>query len=754
MSWPLSQDYNEAIQNPASSLSDPKLKGGEPVVNSMGLPIPRSGNFADVYQFRDSEGKFWALKCFTRQVKGLQARYAKIDEHLGRVKLPFTVAFNYLPQGIRIRGQSYPLLQMEWVEGFTFNDFLRQNADKTAYLESLFLMWVRLSKRLRAAEVAHADLQHGNVLLVPGSKASTLGLKLIDYDGMWVPSLADRPSGEAGHASYQHPARRTGIYSSDVDRFPHLIIACAIRSLIVGGPDLWAKFDNGDNLLFREEDIRNPGNSALIKTLWDLNDPIVRPLLGHLVLSTKKPIADTPWLDELMANAESLALKAGQRRAVGQMLPYAAETAAPPPVVHPWQPTTPDEVFAALALPAGDDLHASPARMALSLYWIIPLAAVAFGVLLLGVGLFLLLSDRKPETTTKQTTVERTTQAAQPPPIPTKPAPPPIPVEVEPVIEALAVMPRELPPPKLSVLEAVWSVPGSAATGCFDFTGDGRHLFAAPIDSEMFIVYNALDGKKLSSFDATVGKIRAICPAGTDRAILNGYDNESGLFDVLTGDRIRRFQTPQGDPTPFSASPDGMDAICPGDQGWQVMRYGLDTGMSNNSWTDPDLNVKVLSVRYSPDGSRWIAVDEDGRIRIHSLKGDDQATMMDPSKTDRFAILSATNRRLISFGKSAEIRIWDVDARTVLHTLPGHTGGVRDAVVTPDDRWVFSVGADRKLRVWDVATGREEKEFDLPEIASCIRLSSKGDLVSTASANGPKAVVQLWHVLAKPQPAE
>ncbi len=47
MSWPLSQDYNEAIQNPASSLKDPALKAGEPVVNAMGLPIPRSGNFAE-----------------------------------------------------------------------------------------------------------------------------------------------------------------------------------------------------------------------------------------------------------------------------------------------------------------------------------------------------------------------------------------------------------------------------------------------------------------------------------------------------------------------------------------------------------------------------------------------------------------------------------------------------------------------------------------------------------------------------------
>ena len=51
MAWPLAQDYNEAIQSPASSFTDAELKQGEAVTNTLGLPMPRSGNFADVYEF-------------------------------------------------------------------------------------------------------------------------------------------------------------------------------------------------------------------------------------------------------------------------------------------------------------------------------------------------------------------------------------------------------------------------------------------------------------------------------------------------------------------------------------------------------------------------------------------------------------------------------------------------------------------------------------------------------------------------------
>ena len=71
MAWPLSQDYNEAIQNPASSFADVELRGGQPVVNALGMPMPRSGNFADVYAVATRERK-WAVKCFTREIPGLR----------------------------------------------------------------------------------------------------------------------------------------------------------------------------------------------------------------------------------------------------------------------------------------------------------------------------------------------------------------------------------------------------------------------------------------------------------------------------------------------------------------------------------------------------------------------------------------------------------------------------------------------------------------------------------------------------------
>jgi hypothetical protein len=305
MAWPLSQDYNEAIQSPAGNFADPDLKSGEAATNALGLPTPFSGNFADVYEVRGPNGGRWAVKCFTREVPGLRERYTEISRHLRLAKLPFMVDFSYLEQGIRVGGRWYPVLKMQWVEGLTFNQFVSQNLDKPAMLEALLQIWARMAKALRAAEVGHCDLQHGNVLLVPGPLTNSLALKLIDYDGMWVPALAGKSSGELGHPSYQHPQRlREQSYSIEVDRFPVLLIATALRSLKVQGKALWEKYDNGDNLLFKEADLRAPDQSKLFRELLLLGDLSSMQLTSAVQEALRRGLAAAPLLEDVLAEPQ------------------------------------------------------------------------------------------------------------------------------------------------------------------------------------------------------------------------------------------------------------------------------------------------------------------------------------------------------------------------------------------------------------------------------------------------------------------
>lgn len=299
--WPTAGQFNESIQNVFASMADEELRGGVAAVNSMGLPLLYSGGFADVYQVHcPTTGRTWAVKCFTKGASGLRERYRKISELLHVKALPFTVDFEYQERGIRINGLWYPIVKMQWIEGKTLNEFVNGTVTDPRVLDQLFRSWIKLAARLDRESIVHADLQHGNVILVPTDDGSVL-LKLIDYDGMWIPELAQVPSGEIGQANYQHPQRKSKqIYSSDVDRFSHLVICCALRCISVAGQELWRKYDNKENLLFVESDFQNPGESVLFHELWSLHDPDAHSMVGHLILATQANLPDLPQVHDLV----------------------------------------------------------------------------------------------------------------------------------------------------------------------------------------------------------------------------------------------------------------------------------------------------------------------------------------------------------------------------------------------------------------------------------------------------------------------
>lgn len=229
-------------------------------------------------------------------------------------RLPFLVAFEYLDQGIRVHGQWYPVLKMDWVEGFMLNHFVEQHLAKPEFLERLSHLWLHLARLLHKANLAYGDLQHGNVMVVPGTTAWLQAIKLVDYDGIYIPALARQPSGEVGHANYQHPGRLgERSYGPEVDRFSHLVIYTALRALAVGGQALWERYDTGDNLLFRQRDFEAPQHSSLFAELLRMENPEVRELVVALIHAARMPLDQTPLLDEVLAGKSRLpSITAGQ----------------------------------------------------------------------------------------------------------------------------------------------------------------------------------------------------------------------------------------------------------------------------------------------------------------------------------------------------------------------------------------------------------------------------------------------------------
>ena len=264
--WPSMVDYQDALQCPPVAFPSSDLRFGTPVENNLGLPRPLCGTFASVYELVNGSSR-WAVKCFLRNIPNLHQRYERIAEHLRYFgRLQYFVRFEYQQQGILVQGKSFPLVKMEWVEGCQLNTFIEQNLSRPRKLARLKKRWARLLPDLRAANMAHGDLQHGNVLVLPNGH-----LRLIDYDGMWVPTLEGEVANETGHPDFQDPRRTQKDFNADIDEFSDAVIQVAIGAL-KREPTLWEKYNNGDNLLFRRDDFLNPESSSLITDLQALGD--------------------------------------------------------------------------------------------------------------------------------------------------------------------------------------------------------------------------------------------------------------------------------------------------------------------------------------------------------------------------------------------------------------------------------------------------------------------------------------------------
>jgi hypothetical protein len=335
-SLPGTNDYREAVQNPHLFLGDPELKRCKPALNKQGLPLVWSGGFAAVFQLQSPDGSKFAIKCFYRDIRNLEKRYAEFDKHLSSRRPGYLVRFQYQPRGILVNGQWFPIVRMEWVEGQRLDEFLQHHLQRPGpqtreLLEAMAQLWHRLAGELERDRLAHGDLQHGNVLFIPGNRPNSVKLRLVDYDGVWVPALDTLPSNESGQPNYQHPQRR---YGPLMDRFPHLVIYTTLRCLMLD--QQLARHFSDQRLVFGQEDYAQPGRSELFRELWkNCRELNTRNLVGHLILACVQPFEQTPSLQELVPDAATgwvrplTALQQGQVEEVlrnGSLSPQSSAT--------------------------------------------------------------------------------------------------------------------------------------------------------------------------------------------------------------------------------------------------------------------------------------------------------------------------------------------------------------------------------------------------------------------------------------------
>ena len=282
MLWPSRIDYTQAVGDyPQYSMLDLKLKGGNPRRGANNDLISYSGGFSIVFPIERLSNTY-ALRCWIAGIEDAETRYREISDYLKQCGLPYFVDFEYVPQGIWVNGIKYPITRMEWAEGETLCDFIKQNLQDARCLKNTAAEFKKMVETLHAHQISHGDLQDGNILLK--RNGVDVKIKLIDYDSLFVPSLRGQPDNIVGLKEYQHPQRIAGggQASEKVDYFSELVIYLSLLSL-AEKPDLWSQFGDPDEkrLLFTVEDFRNSDQSDILRELANLS-PDVKHLASKL----------------------------------------------------------------------------------------------------------------------------------------------------------------------------------------------------------------------------------------------------------------------------------------------------------------------------------------------------------------------------------------------------------------------------------------------------------------------------------------
>jgi RNA polymerase sigma factor (sigma-70 family) len=256
--------------------------------------------------------------------------------------------------------------------------------------------------------------------------------------------------------------------------------------------------------------------------------------------------------------------------------------------------------------------------------------------------------------------------------------------------------------------------------------GTTRFLNAA---SPTQIAYSP-DGATLASFDGAsylwdvatgqeirrigMGKMRineaVLAPDGKSVAT-GATDKTIRLWDLATGREVRRFAGGDNEPGHLAFSPDGTK-----------LASTERTIISSEFWTSPPLTpVHVWDTARGRELRHW-ETDNDSRI------------CFSPDRTT-----------LASVGSGQVIRLWELASPREIRPQTGsHHSAIADAAFIPDGRSIVTVGQDRTVRFWDPATGKEVCQLE-GSSASLGFASFSADGKSLATGYGSQPT-RLWDV--------
>lgn len=232
-----------------------------------------------------------------------------------------------------------------------------------------------------------------------------------------------------------------------------------------------------------------------------------------------------------------------------------------------------------------------------------------------------------------------------------------------------------------------------------DISPDGK-WFASTSNDKNIRLWTATGRLARLITDSRSDVLKAVFTPDGRFLVSSNYIGEIAVFDVQTGQLLRKWQASPGKPVQWvSVAPDGHRIYSGGGDG--LLRAWSWTG--DSLWT-ADVGANIWSVAVSPDGKNILTAAKQLPVKIWSADGRLVKACFGHLMENFHVVWSPDGARFASSGWDRTAKIWD-NQGNILQSL-AHPDGVYGACFTPDGQKLVTACRDKIIRVWAVQSGR------------------------------------------------
>jgi hypothetical protein len=298
---------------------------------------------------------------------------------------------------------------------------------------------------------------------------------------------------------------------------------------------------------------------------------------------------------------------------------------------------------------------------------------------------------------------------------------------------------RELPAPGAADPKGAFLAPRSGLVWAAAFSPDSRYIVT--VGGNGARLWDMKTGMEQITFSPN-GSVASANFSTDGRWVVTGsWDNSAKIWNVETGNDVRKLIGHAGYVNAASFSPDGAQVLTASDDR-SARLWDTKTGAVAHVFTGH--KDRVTSAVFSPDGNRVLTGSADKTARLWDAK---TGRLLHEYKGHIWAVssvaFSAAGSRIITGSADNTAIVWDAETGATLAKLAGHTAPVTSVAFAPDGRRVLTASQDNTAKLWDPETGKEilTLKGHSQEVTS-VAFSEDGRNILTASRDG-RAIIWL-----------